>query len=122
MLGAGTQDASCAALKTAAGSTTQAQQQAFTASLAVDQTNLVMVMTDVCLKTLPKELLPLGASLLIQYDMPVCPHYITSDHIACTGQCMLYPHAPNLHSQLARRANFSRAIEHVIRAACCCWW
>uniref|UniRef100_A0A6T8U2J1 Helicase C-terminal domain-containing protein n=1 Tax=Chlamydomonas leiostraca TaxID=1034604 RepID=A0A6T8U2J1_9CHLO len=39
-------------------------------SIAADESSLVLAATDVCLKTLPRELLPLGASLLIQYDMP----------------------------------------------------
>jgi len=33
-------------------------------------TSLVLATTDVCLKVVPKELLPIGLPLLIQYDIP----------------------------------------------------
>lgn len=35
----------------------------------MEQGSLVLVTTDMCLKALPRELLPLGANLLIQYNL-----------------------------------------------------
>lgn len=46
----------------------QAQQPA--ASVELDPRSIALVTTDVCLRVLHKDLLPLGPTLLIQYDLP----------------------------------------------------
>jgi hypothetical protein len=50
----------------------QQQQQQLPAAgeLQQDPRSIALVASDVCLKVLHKDLLPLGLSLLIQYDLP----------------------------------------------------
>lgn len=48
----------------------QAQQPAASVEQQLDPRSIALVTTDVCLRVLHKDLLPLGPTLLIQYDLP----------------------------------------------------
>jgi hypothetical protein len=48
----------------------QKQQQGAATGQQQDSRSVALVATDVCLKALQKDILPLGPSLLIQYDLP----------------------------------------------------